>query len=162
VGLAYRPVRNDRLNALFRYTQLDDLRPEILGAFEIRETKMGVLAAESAYRLHRRLEWWAKLALREEKERIEGLPWVESDLRLAITRFNVMLLKRLDIGIEYRVLDDREADDQKSGWLGELTFEVLENFRVGAGYNFTDFSDDEFTTNDYSVDGWFLRVQGRY
>jgi hypothetical protein len=38
----------------------------------------------------------------------------------------------------------------------------MENFRVGAGYNFTDFSDDEFSQNDYSVKGWFFRVQGRY
>jgi len=30
------------------------------------------------------------------------------------------------------------------------------------GYNFTDFSDDEFSNNDYSVKGWFLRLQGTY
>jgi len=39
---------------------------------------------------------------------------------------------------------------------------VKKHFRVGAGYNFTDFSDDEFSPNDYSVRGWFVRVQGRY
>ena len=37
-----------------------------------------------------------------------------------------------------------------------------ENFRIGGGFNFTDFSDDAFSTNNYSVTGWFLRVQGKY
>ena len=25
-----------------------------------------------------------------------------------------------------------------------------------------DFTDDELSTNDYSTDGWFFRIQGRY
>jgi len=48
------------------------------------------------------------------------------------------------------------------GWLIEATWEVIRHFRVGAGYNFTDFSDNEFSPNDYSSQGWFIRVQGRY
>jgi hypothetical protein len=41
-------------------------------------------------------------------------------------------------------------------------WKLHKHFRFGVGYNFTDFSDSEFSTNDYKVDGWFLRVQGRY
>ena len=38
----------------------------------------------------------------------------------------------------------------------------MEHLMLGIGYNFTDFSDDELSANDYSLQGWFLRVQGRY
>ena len=33
--------------------------------------------------------------------------------------------------------------------------------RTGAGYNFTEFSDD-LTDFDYDHEGWFLNVVGRY
>jgi hypothetical protein len=56
----------------------------------------------------------------------------------------------------------KEADDRRQGWLSELTWELMRHFRIGVGYNFTDFSDNEFSQNDYSVQGWFFRVQGRY
>ena len=41
-------------------------------------------------------------------------------------------------------------------------WKIQKNIRAGAGYNFTDFSDDEFAANGYRSQGWFVRVQGRY
>jgi hypothetical protein len=38
----------------------------------------------------------------------------------------------------------------------------IKHLRVGVGYNGTDFSDDEFSANDFSVRGWFFRLQGTY
>ncbi len=70
--------------------------------------------------------------------------------------------QKIDFGVEYRILTQDEAGDTLQGWLTEVTWELMKHFRVGAGYNFTDFSDDEFSVNDYSVQGWFFRVQGRY
>ena len=68
----------------------------------------------------------------------------------------------LRYGLEYRVLGQHEARDRRQGWLNELTWDLTRNMRVGGGYNFTDFSDSEFSKNDYSVRGWFIRAQGRY
>ena len=91
-----------------------------------------------------------------------GQPGGESDTYLAVQRFNVTIWRPIDMGFEYRTLQQRQADDKKSGWLGEVMWNVKKHFRVGAGYNFTDFTDDEFSQNDYSTRGWFVRVQGRY
>jgi hypothetical protein len=60
------------------------------------------------------------------------------------------------------MLSQREAADRRRGWMNELTWDPARHVRVGAGYNFTNFSDDEFSRNDSSVRGWFLRLQGRY
>jgi len=68
----------------------------------------------------------------------------------------------IDLGIEYRILAERPTDDRRQGFLTELMWVLHKNFRVGGGYNFTDFSDNEFSSNDYSVRGWFLRAQVRY
>ena len=35
------------------------------------------------------------------------------------------------------------------------------HMKVGAGYNFTDFSDD-LTDNDYDSNGWFFDITGKY
>ncbi len=60
------------------------------------------------------------------------------------------------------VLGTNEAPDQRDGWLIEFMWRPVEHLRIGVGYNFTDFTDDEFSTNDFEVKGWFFRVQGTY
>jgi hypothetical protein len=81
---------------------------------------------------------------------------------LGVQRVDVRVLGPLDVGVEYRILRQREADDLRQGFVTELSRKMHPHLRIGAGYNFTDFSDDEFSTNDYSVHGWYLRAQGKY
>ena len=123
---------------------------------------MDVLSLETLFQINRRLEWVTKSAARFQEESDFGQSPVESDTYLAIQRFNVNVWKPIDIGLEFRTLHQRQADDQRDGWLSEVMWKVKKHFRVGGGYNFTDFSDNEFSQNDYSMQGWFLRVQGRY
>ena len=47
------------------------------------------------------------------------------------------------------------------GWLIGLDRQIRENFKVGVGYNFTDFSGD-LTQLDYRHKGWFLNITGYY
>ena len=70
--------------------------------------------------------------------------------------------KKFVFGVEYRTLRQKETFDRRQGWLGEAFWKIQRNFRLGIGYNFTDFSDNEFSQNDYSTEGWFIRVQGMY
>jgi len=46
--------------------------------------------------------------------------------------------------------------------LSEAMWSFTKYFSAGVGYNFTDFSDEMTSSNDYRMQGWFLRVQGRY
>ena len=87
---------------------------------------------------------------------------MSTDTLLGIQRVNVRVHRPFDLGIEYRILTQRQSSDRRQGFLTELMWVPHKNFRVGGGYNFTDFSDSEFSKNDYSVRGWFIRAQGRY
>ena len=49
----------------------------------------------------------------------------------------------------------------RQGFLVSIDRELGRNFKVGAGYNFTDFSDD-LTNLDYEFRGIFLNVVGKY
>jgi uncharacterized repeat protein (TIGR01451 family) len=162
VGFAYRPTAGDRVNGLARYTHLLDLRSETATDSGPPVRAMDVISAEAAVDVHRALAWSAKGALRNLGERGEAGPMLRTHSYLVIQRVDYALFAPVGVGVEYRWLGQREARDLKRGWLNEVTWQPGRHLRLGAGFNFTDFSDDEFSRNDYSVRGWFLRVQGKY
>ena len=123
---------------------------------------MDVLSFETIFQITPGIEWVTKGAARLQEETTQLSPVFKSTTLLGIQRFNIRVWHRFDFGVEYRALMERESDDQRNGWLGEVMYRVQGNFRVGGGYNFTDFSDNEFSQNDYTSRGLFFRVQGRY
>jgi hypothetical protein len=48
------------------------------------------------------------------------------------------------------------------GTLFELDYDVTRYVRLGIGYNFSHFSDDELGQLDRDTHGFFLRVVGRF
>jgi hypothetical protein len=162
IGLAYRPVKNDRFNALTKYTQLFDHSPLTIGETEAFETKRDVASLEWSLDLNRYLEWVTKEAAKLKWEKTIDGASVKTHTYLSIQRLNFHLWKRIDFGTEYRVLLQKESDDSRQGWLTEFTWEAVKHLRLGVGFNFTDFSDNEFSDNNYSVYGWFFRIQGKY
>ena len=53
-------------------------------------------------------------------------------------------------------------DAMKHGALIEIDREIAEYMRFGVGYNFTDFDDDLRSLNDFSANGFFTRVSGKF
>jgi uncharacterized repeat protein (TIGR01451 family) len=163
VGVAYRPIANDRLNGMARLTHLADQRPAGLTPSQSEDTTMDVFSVEGLYQIHPKVEFFSKLAGRRQEQTFLFLQEsVTSNTWLAIDRFNINLWKPLDLGVEWRLMAQHEANDRRQGFLAELMWRIQKYFRAGVGYNFTDFSDNEFSQNDYRTDGWFIRVQGRY
>jgi len=162
VGLAYRPVAYDRFNALARYTMLSDEGPLEVGETESSESKTDVASIEWSFDINRYIEWVEKGALRIKTEETGSQPPQTTHTYLSINRLNFNIWAKIDLGMEYRILLQKETDDSRKGWLAELMWEPKEHFRIGAGYNFTDFPDNEYSDNDYSVLGWFTRIQVKY
>lgn len=162
IGLAYRPVNNDRFNALARYTWLSDKRPLSLGETDWTVTTANVMSAEWSYEITRSIEWVEKETLKIKTENTGDRDPVTTHTYLGIHRINLNTWKKMDLGLEYRMLKQLEANDQREGWLTEVMWQAMKHMRFGAGFNFTNFSDNEFSENNYSVYGWFIRLQGRY
>jgi len=114
------------------------------------------------------LEWVGKQAFKKKLTELGGLGGlggllgIETNTSLSIQRLNFDIPWNLSLGTEYRRLYQKEADDVRSGFLGELMWNGFEHLGVGMGYNFTDFSSDLRFDSNYSEYGWFLRLQGRY
>ena len=162
VGLAYRPVQNERFNGLFKYTHLADLRPLTNGLGTREERSMDVISVDTALQFMPRMEWLSKGAVRRMDETAGDRDAVTTSTYLFIQRLNLTVWKPVAFGVEYRILAQTEAEDRRQGWLTEAMWSFTRNFRAGVGYNFTDFSDDMTSGNDYRTQGWFLRLQGRY
>jgi hypothetical protein len=162
VGLAFRPIAWDRFNALAKYTLLKQEGPDTLGLNQISEPETQVAAVDWSLDVTPWMEWAQKGAFRIFTEDVGGMPSQTSQSFLSVSRLNFKVWEDFYLGTEYRMLFQDEADDSRQGWATELMWEPVDYLRVGVGYNFTDFSDNEFSNNDYSTHGLYFRFQGKY
>ncbi|MEM9056289.1 MAG: OmpA family protein, partial [Pseudomonadota bacterium] len=162
VGLAWRPVNSDRFNALARYTRLTNAPTAFQRIDEVSEYTSDVFVADWSLQLNRRVEWVGKAAFKLREELGDPALAARTSTFLSIQRLNLGLPLKLELGTEYRVLAQREADDQRAGWVTELMWGGIEHVRIGGGFNFTDFSDNIYSENDFSSYGWYFRLQGKY
>jgi hypothetical protein len=162
-GFAYRPVANDRWSLLGKVTYLYDLASlgqESLSNFDQRST---IYSMEGIYRLNDRWEFAGKLARREGEARLgrgAGV-WFDNSADFAALQTRYDLVHKWDGLLEYRWLQVDGGDSSRKGWLVGVDREITDNFRVGVGYNFTDFADN-LTVLDYDQKGWFLNLTGVY
>lgn len=162
LGFAYRPWDNDRWALFGRYSYLYDLSTmgQVNGVDYDQRTQ--VLSLEGVYRIDQHWEVAAKAARREGEVRYgRGTgPWFDSATNFASGQLRYDLYYQWHGLLEYRLLDVRDGG-RRQGWLAGVDRDIGRNFRVGVGYNFTDFSDD-LTKFDYSHRGWYLNLVGRY
>jgi uncharacterized repeat protein (TIGR01451 family) len=162
LGLAYRPIDSDRLDLLARVTRLSDQRAAGPLNPDPAATTMDVASIEGVFLVRPGVEWVAKDAVRRMNEGSAATPGVSTLSTLTVNRVNWMLYGPFGVGVEHRLLVQREARDRRSGWANELNCEAAKHLRFGVGYNFSGFSDDAFSLNDTSLRGWYVRAQGRY
>ncbi len=147
-GFAYRPVTNDRLNMLFKHTYFQDAPSpgQVLpGGLSLGYAQRSqILAIDASYDLLPWLTVGGKYAYRigELKDRVLDGPWFDARAQLAILRLDIKAIRDWDFLAELRSLDSSTASDRKTGALIGVYKHINDNFRVGVGYNFTDYSDN--------------------
>ncbi|RMX05948.1 hypothetical protein D8I35_12445 [Corticibacter populi] len=161
-GFAYRPWNNQRWGLFGRYTYLYDLASlGQLGGAQY-DQKSHVLSFEGVHKLDQNWELAAKLARREGKVRFgRGAgDWADSAATFAAGQIRYDLRQQWHALAEYRALKVKDGGIKK-GFLVGLDRDITKNFRIGLGYNFTDFS-DKLTDFDYDHKGWFINLVGTY
>jgi len=165
IGYAYRPVRHDRLNALAKYTYffnvpttdqvtLQDTAAEFIQKSHVASVDLSYdltaawsIGGKYAYRL-------GEISLdREDRE------YFDNSAQLVILRTDLRFREVWEGLVEARTLDLPDIDQSRSGALVAVYRYLGEHFKVGAGYNFTDFSDD-LTDLSYDHQGFFINLIG--
>lgn len=164
LGFAWRPWDSERWALLGKYTYLYDLSS--LGqenAVSEVDQRSQIIAFEGIYKHDDNWEFAGKLARREGEVRAgRGTgQWFDSRADFAAIQVRYHLRFQWDALVEYRWLHTNADGSSRQGWLAGVDRRLSENFRVGVGYNFTDFSND-LTQQDYDHKGWFLNFVGTY
>ncbi len=162
LGFALRPVAYDWVAVIAKYTKRFEQRPiDVALELPVRE-ESDVVTLIPILELPLRLQLVEKLAWKRTAARADQLPTVISHTTLWINRLNYHLTDTWDAGVEYRFLRVSLAENVKHGALLELNYILQKKVRLGLGYNFTRFSDDEFARLDEDHGGPFFRVVAHY
>jgi hypothetical protein len=162
LGWAYRPVRNDRLNALFKYTYFTDTAtPGQITASDVNPGYMQrshIVSIDADYDLVPKLTVGGKYALKlGEVQDGAGTPWFTSTAHLFIVRLDFHVVRQWDAVVEGRMLMLVEAENANTGALLAVYRHLTKNFKIGGGYNFTNYSDD-LTDLSYRSHGVFVNM----
>jgi hypothetical protein len=165
LGYAFRPVRHDRLSVLAKYTYFynvptsDQVTPTSTTAQFIQ--KSHVLAMDVDYDLTRRWTVGAKYAYRLGQVSLdrESPEFFDNRAHLYVLRADWRFERRWEALLETRALVLPDFSERRSGALVAVYRYVGSHMKLGAGYNFTDFSDD-LTNLDFSHHGLFLNLVG--
>jgi hypothetical protein len=166
VGGAYRPLATDLINVLVRYSYLRDQRPVTSQAAGL-DAASHVVAAVPLIDLPWKLRLTGKLAYKHTNafSRL-GFDVLDTstDALLWLLRLGYELYGRWDTSAEVRGLwlDKPGGSENKIGTLLELGYSVKRWLRLGAGYNFSHFSDNELADLTRDAHGVFVRVTGQY
>jgi lipopolysaccharide assembly outer membrane protein LptD (OstA) len=167
VGYGYRPVDNDRLNALVKYTYFYNLPSSaqelVANTAASYIQKSHIVSADAIYDLTTRWSVGGKYARRTgqvSQDRINPV-FFDSTANLYIARVDWHVMRQWDLAIEGRVLSVEQAQDTRSGALVALYRQLTDNVKLGAGWNFTDFSDD-LTNLSYTHYGAFINVVAKF
>ncbi|MDQ7250415.1 DUF7507 domain-containing protein [Dongia sedimenti] len=170
LGFAYRPIDNDRFNALFKYTNLYDVTDSAgsngssVGDSTDPAQISHILSADVSYDLSSWFTIGSKYGVRIGEVRggdTGSDEWEHSTAHLGILRGDFHVVKKWDVLIEGRVMWMPEAGTTDLGAVAGLYYHVGDNLKIGAGFNAGRFSDDlrDVTLNDR---GLFFNVVGKF
>ena len=166
LGYAYRPVLDDRLNLLLRYSYLRDLPGE--GQVTADGTTNGplqishIFSIDGNYDIGPKWTIGAKYGYRSSEVSTRGTGvFTDSTAHLGILRADWHLTHKWDALLEGRALFTEESDTTEAGGLLALYRHVGNNFQVGLGYEIGTVSDD-LADIDYTGRGIFLNVIGKF
>jgi hypothetical protein len=177
LGYGYRPVTNDRLNTLFKYTYFYNLPSPSQVTDTVTNTttntvtntaadfiqKSHIFSLDTTYDLTQRWTVGGKYAYRLGQISMDRVTqeFFDSRAHLYILRMDWHFVNKWGALIEGRVLDLPDAQDRRSGALTAIYRQVGNNVKAGIGYNFSDFSDD-LTQLDFKHRGLFINVIGQF
>ncbi len=165
LGFAYRPVRNNRMNTLVKYTYFynvpttDQITLNNTAAEFIQKSQ--VVAADLTYDVGQRWSIGGKYAHRRGLVSLdrENPEFFANTADLYVVRADFRFKEDWEGMVESRILSLPDVRDQRSGALVVISRRLGDHLKAGVGYNFTDFSDD-LTDLSFDHRGVFLNMTG--
>jgi hypothetical protein len=154
VGFAYRPVDNNKFDALGLYEQKLDKSTD-------RDSDTNIISLRANY--HPSRPWWvsSRFAYKRVNELLAGTVNDSYNASLLGGRITYDVTNRWSIGGITTFLVGKGGAKQYAYGL-EVGYTVMDNLIVGLGYNWRGFSDSDLTGSDYTNRGWVLNVRYKF
>ncbi len=154
VGFAYRPVDNNKFDALGLFEQKSD---KSAGA----DSDTNIISLRANY--HPSRPWWVsgRFAYKRVNELLLGTVNDSYNASLIGGRITYDVTNRWSIGGITTLLVGKGGAKQYAYGL-EVGYTVMDNLIVGLGYNWRGFRDDDLTGSDYTNRGWVLNVRYKF
>lgn len=166
IGFAFRPIENERLNALFMYTRLIDLPGEdqvdANGDTDGPQQKSHVFSFNANYDLSPQLTVGGKIGYRMSETADRGSDdFSENTAALTALRLDWHVVHEWDLFGEGRVMYTPETGTTETGALIGVYRHLGEHAKLGVGYEWGRVSDD-LTDIDYENQGLFVNLVGKF
>jgi flagellar motor protein MotB len=165
VGFAFRPVNFDRLNVLGKYTYFYNFptAEQVTLQNTLAEfiQRSHILSLDVTYDLTSSWTLGGKYAYRLGEVSLdrEHPDFFSNNAHLYVLRSDLRFWKNWETSLEGRMLHLPDLSERRIGALITLYRYLGDHFKVGVGYNFTDFSDD-LTDLSFDHRGVFFNVVG--
>ncbi len=159
LGLAYRPVFNDKLNMLSKYEYNDEM-DHTAGASSTEQYNH-ITSLEATYELSPKMDVFGKYALKFQREKDLGLV-DDAVIDMITTRYTYKLTEIFDIGAYYRIINDRDSRVVKQAPALELGCLFLKKIRLGVGFNFLEYVDKYNSDEGYNGVGPYFNVSAKF
>jgi hypothetical protein len=154
LGFAYRPVDNNKFDALGLYENKREFN-------STRDNNTNIVSVRANY--HPSRPWWVtgRFAYKRVSEVLLGSVNDSYSASLLGGRITYDVTNRWSIGGITTVLVGKGGARQYAYGL-EVGYTVMDNLIVGLGYNWRGFRDDDLTGSDYTNRGWVLNVRYKF
>jgi len=165
IGAAYRPVRNDRFNALLKYTFFYNL--PTVEQVALHDTSVEfiqrsrITSVDVSYDIGTRWSVGAKYASRTGEVSLDRInrTFFQNGATLIVLRTDWEFKENWEALIETRTLNMPDLGERRRGALVVVSRSLGSQIKLGIGYNFTNFSDD-LTDLNFDHQGAFLSLTG--
>lgn len=165
-GYAYRPIRNERLNVLARFTYIQDYSAEDQrfsnGTTDGPQQRSTVFGLAANYDITERLMVTGNLGYRFSEIAPRGSDVFTTDTGvLGAVRLDYEVLSQWDIMAEGRILHTREFGTNETGAVLGVYRHINDTISLGGGFEWGSVSNDP-TVLGYESRGVFLNLIGRF
>ena len=159
IGLAYRPISFDWLNAIGKYEKKLEyngmVSPET-------EDNTDIISLHTFIEPVRGLEIGTKYAMKMKSEKTYNVTAnTFTDFYLVRAEYDLRW-NNFDVAAEYRTLNQHESQTMKNGYSAEIGNVVFENIHIGVGYNFVGTKDKDLVASEYWSAGPFVSIRAKF
>ena len=159
LGLAYRPVQNNRFSLLSKIEH-KSAWDTIRSPHQTSYTWLGSLHA--VYAPCQSLQLRGRYAAKLLQEKEELLNPVDSLLQLSSLSLIYDLSEKWDLGLGYQIIWGNGTSQYWQGYFAEIGYRLSDDWWLTAGYSYNEYLDEDLSGRDYLGHGPYLKLRFKF